>query len=321
MILGAGNRKVLSFLLFILLFLSYGVARAAEETTAVLCDFEGEVYIRRAGKESYYRPELGMEMRRNDKVVTGEASRATLYYFSGRIRTISKKTTCEVGTGTLPLNPDAFPIRVFEEPTRSFSVIRRREFVRDAILSGVKGNKKASFYLLAPSLTILTTHPVFQWKTVKHIGEDIFIVLEDDKSRILWNFEVTGKETIQYPTNKDSLYDGDLYYWYIRPKSLSRNNVKNLRSFNLASSKLRNEITTLRMNLENWNCSESTKLFIVGNFYKTRDLYLPAIGTFEKLAKLHPGEELPFQELLLIYYSLGDSEGFKKMKMRLEQLK
>jgi len=259
---------------------------------------------------------MGMEVKTGDRLILEKDSSASIYYYSGNLKMVEGEMTLRILPGEVASgrDPDVVKLVLFNKPARLFSSVARSEATGDAVLSGIPGIEKKNFSLISPSFISIRTHPIFTWDTINETSEDIVLTLEDDNSEKLFFEDVTGKNCVRYPAEKPALKPGLTYYWYLRTKSCPRENVKNIKSFNVAGEKLMNRMYDIMKLLKQNGADETTRMFILGYFQKSRKMYVSAVESFEKIAQLHPDEKLPHQELLLLYYTLGDIKNFEREK-------
>ncbi|MCD4783520.1 MAG: hypothetical protein K8T10_06785 [Candidatus Eremiobacteraeota bacterium] len=309
---------ILISFLFISLIIPISVeAVEVADYSAAIISIKGNVLIQRYMRRTRAVAHLGMEVKTGDRLIVGKNSSASIYYYSGNLKIVEGEKTLrilaqEVASGRDPdvIKPNIF----FTKPARVFSSVGRSESVRNEILSGIPDIEKKNFSLISPSFITIRPHPIFTWDTINETSEEIILTLENDKSEKLFSEDVTGKNCVRYPSDKATLKPGVTYYWYIRIKSCPRENVSNIRSFNLAGEKVMSRMYNMLKLLKQNGADECTRMMMLGYYQKSRKLYVPAVESFEKLAQLHPDEKLPHQELLLLYYILGDIKNFEREK-------
>lgn len=308
--------------LFLLLFSPCLAGNSQVKYGAILTNLQGRVGVEKGGKRIRVRGAVGMELAPGDRVFTAADASATVYYYTGEITVITEKTRYEI----LPVKDGKsfeVPCRIipFRNPEKIFSTTRRKNFVRDIISETRPAGGKGEVSLIQPSYRVLEDHPLFRWEFQQNPESNAVISLEDDNSSILWSKDIAGLKQLSYPETLPSLKPSVTYYWYVRKGNESRENVSNLRSFNIAGDAFLKRLKKLSDDLEKAGANKATRCFILGNFLKSNDYYSAAVKEFEDLADLLPEEGYPHQELIILYHIMGDFTNFEREKTILRKLK
>lgn len=306
------------FVLAIFLFIA-GIFPVYGSPYAATAGVEGRAFIIPKGTSVPVKLTAGMELNQGDRIVTSPQSQAVIFYYNGFLKIIGENSSYIVDPDNPSIDRDSYKTAFFHNPKRIFSSHIREDLLGNILFDNNQAGRNQDIVLITPSFRILENRPCFRWD-VKEQETDFYIVVEDENSKIIWSEEITGRNSIEYPSYLPPLGYHMTYYWYLRKKDESRENVTVLRSFNLAPPALVRDLNDIEMLLTQAQINKSAVLFMKANFLKSRDLIEPAIDVFQSLARLHPQDKYPYEELILLYQKQGDLVNLYKTKNILKQL-
>lgn len=185
----------------------------ADKPFALLLSCDGDVVILRGGQT--IKGSFGLQLSEGDEVVTQAGAAASIIWANG--------STVQLGSGSKIQIGSQKPSQSAESPTtvgeKGFQTVQN--FIRLKDSEGTtsmaklrSGEKRAAIVAISPTLTVIRDgQPTFRWSGADEETELQLTVYGD--ASIVWQADVTGMTSVQYPEDAPPLQPGASYSWTV----------------------------------------------------------------------------------------------------------
>ncbi len=281
-------------------------AAAFADPIAFLVAMKGKVDVAAAKGGAAQRAALGRALERGDRVSTGPASSATLFFSDGNVFELGEKSAITLA-GKIGAKAGAaqaqLPAEVFTKVSKFITGGSRQTGIIKS--SPMRGTSDEPPMLVSPRRTeVMDGTPAFAWREVA--GATRYKVTISGENGEVWSRTVTTT-TLDYPADAEALAADTDYLWEVQALSDRGPLRKEDTAFHvLASEETKTVSEELGKILEaaGGTGTEGGR-YLAGSYLFGRGLLRDAADHFEALCRLAPDSPGPHEALGNVYRAMG----------------
>lgn len=313
---------------FLFIMLS-SISQATEkEAVALISSLKGKVEVQRAGQGTLRAVHLGEELFKDDVVYTYKNSRASLFFSDGSVITVYPNSRLVLSLREMDKQEGGSLVaslskEVMKGMREIFSPAKKRETLTavPGIRKKIEEEEKGIRVLYPRNSMISSSKPSFRWKT-QGSGQ-IFMVslMLKGMGGQIWTMN-TEETEISYPEGKRGLDRGKTYF--LRVESEEDSSLYDEVYFRVLDEEMVEEVRRFENKMEDLrksNPGDKTPTFILAGYYKGKGLYHEALGEFEALERVTPGERFILEGKREVYAKLGFWKKWEEVNKKLVAMK
>lgn len=276
----------------------------AQDRLALITELSGAVELARSGSTTFDATEWGTPLYQGDRIRTASGAQAVLLFSDNNLMTVSGGNTYTVG-GAASSGGRSVSSSVISSDTDL--TLHRAGAGEVEVLGGLRNSlSREPISVRSPVNTrIAADRPVFRWESLD--GFDTYIVTLQSAGQEIWRAE-TDETSIAYPEGAPELAADETYFWRVTGENLMDSEDSRLVSFQVLSgdAQVSYEAALAELNAQ-YGPDErgDSYLFLLGTLQAKHEMYDGAIGSFERIAQMHPQSANVHQILGSLYAEVG----------------
>lgn len=295
-----------------------GIAGAADKPAAIVVSVQGDVMVQREGKQKAIKGKFPLMLK--DMVIVGKGASAVVLFSTGK--KVTATSNLEITEAAAAIDGKAASGGVAGMVAGAVAGGGSDLTAKGGVAGAVRAaGDEATVQLLSYLNTSTTeTRPVFAWKPSAE-AEGATVVLMNEDGEEIWKLE-TKDSIAAYPEDMDPLEQG-LEYTVEITCVIDGAPVSSASTFYILDEDETEEVNAGREAIEKaYPADEDAAIrhMLLGGFYKEKELFMQALGEYEKLVAMDPYDAMSFSEIADINIKTGNLGAAKKASERVAEI-